>query len=128
MQLTRLFEKMDKDGSQTLNKTEMRNGMLENKMIMKDDEFEALFKNLDKDGSGTINYTEFMAAAMDINLMVSEKKLEVAFKFFDKDGNGTIDKHEITNAVKKGWISDKQLVDLFKIADANNDEKVIGCM
>ena len=125
--LTKMFERMDKDGSQTLSKDELKKGLSEGGMTLSEKELDKLFIEVDKDCSGAINYSEFVTAFMDRSMLLTEKKLELAFKFFDKDGNGIIDKEEVMTAIKTGWISDVQLAESFKVADTNGDSKVILC-
>ena len=94
-------------------------------ITMTDGDFNALFDRLDTNKNGSINYTEYMAGAMDLSLLTNMKNIESAFKFFDRDNSGFITKTEVRTAMKKGWISDTQLAELFQNADTNKDEKVL---
>ncbi len=103
-------------------------GMAKSGITMSEQDFNALFEKLDTNKNGQINYTEYMAGAMSVNLLANVKVMEDAFKFFDRDNSGAISKAEVKAALKKGWISDVQMAELFQNADTNKDEKVLSLL
>ena len=92
---------------------------------MGDEEIEKLFVDMDKDKSGKINYSEFLVAMKDSSKLRTEKFLKEAFDHFDTDKNGQITKDEVRKAAQAGWISEDQLMNIFKENDANKDDKVV---
>ena len=59
---SRMFRRMDDDGSRGLNLEEFTKGIRETGLILNDDEAQLLFQKFDVDGSGTINIDEFLIA------------------------------------------------------------------
>ena len=94
-------------------------------MVIADQDFNKLFEDLDKGKTGMITYTEYLAGAVELSSLQNETMLKEAFNFFDRDGSGTISKDEVRISMKKGWISESQLSELFKEIDTNKDEKVL---
>eukprot|EP00831_Metopus_contortus_P084525 TRINITY_DN961_c0_g1_i3.p1 TRINITY_DN961_c0_g1~~TRINITY_DN961_c0_g1_i3.p1 ORF type:complete len:104 (-),score=31.83 TRINITY_DN961_c0_g1_i3:198-509(-) len=57
----------------------------------------------------------------DLNKVLNDAILKETFAYFDRDGNQTLDKIEISNALKKCYISSTQMSELFKSVDTNGD-------
>jgi len=59
--MRRCFRGFDKDGSGSIDRTELKDAMRAVRSDMSDEEIDRLLKIVDKDGSGSINYEEFIA-------------------------------------------------------------------
>ncbi len=64
-----------------------------------------------------------MSGAADLAILFNERALQDAFNFFDRDGNKWISKEELRSAMTWGWLSEKQLSQVFTEADTNKDDK-----
>eukprot|EP00831_Metopus_contortus_P084524 TRINITY_DN961_c0_g1_i2.p1 TRINITY_DN961_c0_g1~~TRINITY_DN961_c0_g1_i2.p1 ORF type:complete len:134 (-),score=33.04 TRINITY_DN961_c0_g1_i2:198-599(-) len=84
-------------------------------------ELDQLFARLDTNNSGSISYSEFLNGTLDLNKVLNDAILKETFAYFDRDGNQTLDKIEISNALKKCYISSTQMSELFKSVDTNGD-------
>lgn len=59
--MRRCFREFDKDGSGSIDRTELKNVMREYNSDMSEGEIDRLLQIVDKDGSGLISYEEFIA-------------------------------------------------------------------
>lgn len=91
---------------------------------MSDKELDEIFAKLDVDKNGTIGYTEYVAGAADLCMINDEKYIKAAFDFFDREAKGELTKGQISTGLRKGWISEEELVKLFEEVDANKDDKI----
>ena len=72
MQLSDLFNAIDKDSSGDFDMREFRAGMLTIGLTFEDAEITALFSHMDRDGSGSINIQEFIAKMDQFSADLSE--------------------------------------------------------
>jgi len=59
--MSRCFREFDKDGSGSIDRSELKNAMREYNSEMSEGEIDRLLQIVDKDVSGSINYEEFIA-------------------------------------------------------------------
>jgi len=59
--MRRCFREFDKDGSGSIDRSELRNAMREYNCEISEEEIDRLLQIVDKDESGSINYEEFIA-------------------------------------------------------------------
>jgi len=128
LSLGRLIKTMIKDGiRRSLSKVRDKIkgvGFKEHGVEVSDKELNEIFTKLDVDNSGSIGYTEYLAGAADLCIINDEKYIKAAFDFFDKQNKGALDKKEISEGLGKGWISETDLIELFKEIDTNKDGKI----
>ena len=129
--LLTFFKSIDKDKDQRWNIEEFKQGNLilflafiENRIQISNEELHEIFDRLDINKNGTIGYTEYLAGAADLCILNDERYIKEAFKFFDKDNKGMLTKDQIRNSLNKGWISEKNLIELFNEVDIDKDEKI----
>ena len=72
MQLSDLFNTIDKDSSGDFDTREFRAGMLAIGLTFEDAEITALFSHMDRDGSGAVNMQEFIAKINGFSAELSE--------------------------------------------------------
>src|SRR4051812_9613501 len=101
--MVEIFKMFDKDGSNSIDVSEVSSLLISLGRSLKEDEVNNLIAECDKDDSGTIDMDEFMAY-MDKFYSVDETTVEdvvEAFKFFDLDGNGYISYDEFKSILTK---------------------------
>ena len=59
---TRLFRTFDDNGSRSLDREELKNGLADYGLSMSAADVDELFRYFDKDNSGSINFDEFLLA------------------------------------------------------------------
>jgi Ca2+-binding EF-hand superfamily protein len=126
--MVEIFKMFDKDGSNSIDVSEVSSLLISLGRSLKEDEVNNLIAECDKDDSGTIDMDEFMAY-MDKFYSVDETTVEdvvEAFKFFDLDGNGYISYDEFKSILTKfgGQFSEKDVDMIFQYTDTNQDGKL----
>lgn len=90
------YDKIDLDGSGSIDCTEFLEAMGEQRSPFTD----KLFAAIDVDGSGTIEYDEFVRVLSTYCMFTKDEILRFAFECFDVDGSGTIDEKEFIELCK----------------------------
>lgn len=99
-QITRIFERFDRNGDGFLDLSEFRDKM-EIVQHELDDftgthmDWQKLLEDIDTDKDGRIDYGEFISAAFDSSKVINDENLKIAFKLLDSDENGYIDANEL---------------------------------
>jgi calcium-dependent protein kinase len=122
--LRKAFEAFDtcKDGQITI--TELKQGLMQLKSKLTEDEIVNIFKSIDVDQNGKIDYTEFLAATIQEKNYARNEKLFDAFCKFDKDNSGQITKEEILQVLKCDSSKGQDIEKFIKVADKNGDGKI----
>ena len=97
--LRQQFERIDLDGSGSINAAELAQAMNEVNMHVSDEEIQKIIAEIDYVGNGKINYTEFLAATLTITL--TDTLLLRLFKKFDVDNTGYISKENLIDAFRR---------------------------
>ena len=98
------FFLFDKDGSGTIDTSELRNAMKALGIFLKKDEVKQQMLRVDKDGSGAIDRHEFTGLMAEIlSKRNQEEELRKVFRSYDNDDDG--------------WISTKNLLECADILD-----------
>jgi len=90
------YDKIDLDGSGSIDCTEFLEAMGEQRSPFTD----KLFAAIDVDGSGTIEFDEFVRVLSTYCMFTKDEILRFAFECFDVDGSGTIDEKEFIELCK----------------------------
>lgn len=93
--LREAFMKLDSDGTGTLSKDELKEGLDEVDMQLSDEELNAMFKAMDADNTGRIHFTEWLAASFQYRQLACDKAVDNIFAFFDIHGTGSVSFEEL---------------------------------
>jgi len=125
--LEEIFKFFDKDGSGSIDKSELAKGLRALGCNPTEEEIQALMDDADSkaDPNGRIEFAEFVEI-IDAHRKSKEDEQEAlanAFKTFDKNGDGLISKEELRQALTTlglSKLSDDEVDELF--AEADTDE------
>lgn len=122
-ELSKHFNKLDKNGDGVLTFEEMQAGLgqINDKTA---EEVKTVMQHIDIDKNGFINYSEFITATMERSIYLREDKLLEAFKKFDRDGNGKITAQELKDVLEGGKNLNKSMDyynQIIKEVDTNGD-------
>lgn len=96
MALAKAFKDMDKDGSGSLSRQEIRNALYAAKTDLTTDQIKDVFKYATKDADKEIQYDEFLKI---LNFSQSESTVRKVFDQLDTDKSGAVSLDEILKAV-----------------------------
>jgi len=131
-----IFNRMDLNGSKTLDQSEFEQALSAFGFFPKKVELQALFKYYDINGDGSIGYEEFLNGLRDELNQRRQNMVLKAFAMMDKDGSGKISVADITGIydvsrnpdfIEKRLTRDQILANFlnqFDGARGNNDGKV----
>lgn len=88
--LARFFRRLDKDGSRSLDAEELRQGLGQLGLDVREAEAEAVCKRWDRDGSGTLDLEEFLRALRPPMSQAREAVIAAAFAKLDQTGDGVV--------------------------------------
>ena len=88
--VSRVMNMMDDDGSKTLTKTELKNGLADWGLPLNLMEVEALFTFFDTDRSGVISFDEFLRGLRGPMSERRRKLVDMAFDVVDRTGDGEV--------------------------------------
>lgn len=134
------FLLFDKDGSEQIDKDELKEAMRALGFKLSPEKVQKLMDNADKDGSGSIDFNEFkILMARFISKRDVDGELRKAFKMYDDDDGGTIGLDNLQSVRKdcqldpvyhtdedtgvktlQSGITDEELKLMLKIGDPNN--------
>ena len=86
----RVMKMMDDDGSRTLSKNELKNGLSDWGLDLNYSEVDGLFSFFDRDNSGSISFDEFLKGLRGPMSDRRKKLVEMAFRVVDKTGDGEV--------------------------------------
>eukprot|EP01062_Namystynia_karyoxenos_P070913 TRINITY_DN6630_c0_g1_i1.p1 TRINITY_DN6630_c0_g1~~TRINITY_DN6630_c0_g1_i1.p1 ORF type:complete len:575 (+),score=199.77 TRINITY_DN6630_c0_g1_i1:78-1727(+) len=134
-ELTRAFMIMDDNKDKTLDHAEIKDGLLEWGVNLRDDEVKHLIVAFDRDGDGKLNLQEFLRGLRGGLNPRRRKIVRQAFQKFDADGSGQITvedlrgKYSVANhpAVIKGEKSEDEALEDFLACfeDKHNPDGIV---
>jgi Ca2+-binding EF-hand superfamily protein len=96
------FNKIDTDGSGTIEAHELRKAVQECGAIeMSDDSLNHILHEVDIAGTGIINYHEFLAATFNVDKYATRERIASLFQKFDIDGSHIITTTTLRDAFTK---------------------------
>jgi len=101
IELRKEFNKIDSNGSGTIEIDELRNTVRKCHANLGDDELERIIAEVDINGTGVINYHEFIAATFPVDKYATEERLHSLFSRFDTTGNNKISTTSLRDAFTK---------------------------
>jgi Ca2+-binding EF-hand superfamily protein len=90
-----MFDRFDRDGSGTIDATELSEVMRGLGKLMSPAELNRMLNEADIDGNGTIDFAEFVAI-----VAASERRARQMFETFDQNGSGTIEASELNEVMR----------------------------
>lgn len=118
--LSQIFLSMDKNKDGELDLSELKNVFSEINLKM---DLNAFLEEVDFDNNKKVNFSEFLTAFYDFKKNVKKKELRSFFNLIDTDKSGTINKKELSQFLSLSE-EDDLLLELFKLADLNNDQTI----
>ncbi|XP_064622750.1 calmodulin, striated muscle-like [Lineus longissimus] len=122
------FSVFDKDGSGSITSVELESVMKSLGQNPTKEELDAMVQEVDADGNDEIDFDEFCDLMMRKAAEGSndDAELREAFQIFDTKDHGYITLMDLKNVmISLGEkLSDAELEDMIKEADANNDGKI----
>mmetsp|Transcript_1546 Transcript_1546/g.2276 ORF Transcript_1546/g.2276 Transcript_1546/m.2276 type:complete len:723 (+) Transcript_1546:59-2227(+) len=94
-----VFSHVDEDGSDSIDKEELKKVLGELNISMTDEEFEQLYTDLDEDGNGHISKSEFEKWYTGSQERMA-REVEKVFQQLDTDNDGTLTREEIAELLK----------------------------
>jgi calmodulin len=116
------FNDIDENGDGTISADDIKKALTQMGEEITDEEAQQMISEADLDKNGTVAFPEF------VKLMHKREQHEIleAFNAIDKDGSGRLSTKELKDVMKSfgGKLSDEQLEEMFKNADADGDGQV----
>ena len=107
-ELTKLYEKLDKNNDYKITKAELFKAYKEAEIPITENELDEIIKFMDFDINGAIEYEEFIRMCIPKEKLFTEENLENAFSIFDTENKGFITPSEIADFIQSNkHISDK---------------------
>jgi len=113
------------DGSNAIDKAELKKKFKLYGLRVSEDELEKAYKEADNDGDGKIMFPEFMAMMSEkMRQTSSEQKLLDAFRTFDPEGRGFIPTEELSKVLTTLGkpLTAREMADLTSIAEMTPGE------
>ena len=122
-EIEKAFLLFDKDGSGTIDVSELRDALRVLGVTLNLNETKKLMEQADKDGSGSIELEEFMPLMiMKLESRDANKEISKAFKMYDDDDNSTIEHQNLINAALALdiTITKEEVNEMMEVGDFKN--------
>jgi len=100
-ELRKEFNKIDTDGSGTIEIEELRNTVRNLHAEMSDEDLERILRDVDIAGTGIIHYHEFIAATFPVEKYATKERLHSLFQKFDGESDHMISGTSLRDAFTK---------------------------
>ena len=99
-ELTKLYDKLDKNTDYKLTKGELYKAYKEAQIPVTEEEVDKVVNSIDFDMNGTIEYEEFIRMCIPKEKLFTDENLENAFLLFDTEKKGIITPQEIADFIQ----------------------------
>ena len=129
MEFSRLLDKMQGDKKQRKRLEEIISYLKVQKQPFHEDELSKIFDLLDIDKDKSISSEEIKRFLNSLRTPINDFYIEKIVREFDSNRDGDIQKKEFLNRMKKQANKESnsdltELLEIFKLFDANHDEKI----
>ena len=124
-ELTKLYDKLDKNTDYKLTKGELYKAYKEAQIPVTEEEVDKVVNSIDFDMNGTIEYEEFIRMCIPKEKLFTDENLENAFLLFDTEKKGIITPQEIADFIQSHKNISPELKKKIKDEISNTADEII---
>ena len=124
-ELTKLYDKLDKNTDYKLTKGELYKAYKEAQIPITKEEVDKVVNSIDFDMNGTIEYEEFIRMCIPKEKLFTDENLENAFLLFDTEKKGIITPSEIADFIQSHKNISPELKKKIKDEISNSTDEII---
>jgi calcium-dependent protein kinase len=124
-ELTKLYDKLDKNTDYKLTKGELYKAYKEAQIPVTEEEVGQVVNSIDFDMNGTIEYEEFIRMCIPKEKLFTDENLENAFLLFDTEKKGVITPSEIADFIQSHKNISPELKKKIKDEISNTADEII---
>ena len=126
-ELTKLYNKLDKNFDYKITKAELFKAYKEAKIPITQNELDEIVNSVDYDMNGTIDYEEFIRMCIPREKLFTEENLENAFLLFDTQKKGFITPGEIADFIQSNKHFSDEVKQKIKEEILDVTDEIIDC-
>ena len=124
-ELTKLYDKLDKNTDYKLTKGELYKAYKEAQIPVTEEEVDKVVNSIDFDMNGTIEYEEFIRMCIPKEKLFTDENLENAFLLFDTEKKGIITPQEIADFIQSHKNISPEIKKKIKDEISNTADEII---
>ena len=124
-ELTKLYDKLDKNTDYKLTKGELYKAYKEAQIPVTEEEVDKVVNSIDFDMNGTIEYEEFIRMCIPKEKLFTDENLENAFLLFDTEKKGIITPQEIADFIQSHKNMSPEIKKKIKDEISNTADEII---